>query len=111
MEMKHAIACLSALAQETRLRVFRLVVACGPQGLTPGEIAGELDIAGPTLSFHLKELTHAGLVSAERRGRQLAYRPRVAQVDRLLEYLTANCCGGDPDLCREEAVVERGQRA
>jgi len=111
MEMKQAIQCLSALAQETRLSAFRLLVERGPEGLTPGELSAELDIPGPTLSFHLKELAHAGLVSTERRGRSLAYRARVSRVDRLLDYLTANCCGGDADLCRDAEAADGRRRA
>lgn len=109
--MERAIECLAALAQDSRLKVFRLVAEHGPEGRTPGEISAELGIPGPTLSFHLKELMRSGLVSSERRGRQLAYRARVSQLDRLVEYLTADCCGGNPDLCRDEAAPERRERA
>jgi len=109
--MEQAIQCLSALAQETRLSVFRMLVERGPDGLTPGELGAELGIPGPTLSFHLKELAHAGLVTTERRGRSLAYRARVSRVDRLLDYLTAHCCGGDADLCREDGSADQRRRA
>lgn len=81
-----------------RLRIFRALVGAGPQGMTPGVLAATLDVAASTLSFHLKELMHAGLVSQERDGRNLIYRPSLAHMTALLDYLTAHCCeavGGD----------------
>ena len=75
-----------------RLRIFRALVGAGPQGLTPGALSATLDVPGSTLSFHLKELMHAGLVSQERDGRHLIYRPSLEQMDALLAYLTAHCC-------------------
>ena len=89
-----AVQSLAALAQPLRLRIFRALVGAGPQGLTPGALAATLGIAGSTLSFHLKELAHAGLVSQERDGRHLIYRPALAQMTALLDYLTAHCCQG-----------------
>ena len=92
MDEKAAVAALAALAQGMRLRVFRALVGAGPQGLTPSALAATLDVPGSTLSFHLKELMHAGLVSQERDGRHLIYRPELARMDALLAYLTAHCC-------------------
>ena len=94
MEEKAAIASLAALAQAMRLRIFRALVGAGPQGLTPGALSATLDVPASTLSFHLKELMHAGLVTQERDGRNLIYRPALAQMNELLAYLTAHCCQG-----------------
>jgi len=77
-----------------RLRVFRALVGAGPQGFTPGALSATLDVPASTLSFHLKELTQAGLVSQERDGRNLIYRPAIGQMQALLDYLTAHCCQG-----------------
>lgn len=96
MEEKAAVAALSALAQGMRLRVFRALVGAGPQGLTPGVLAATLGVSASTLSFHLKELTHAGLVTQERQGRHLIYRPELGHMNDLLTYLAAHCCGGEP---------------
>lgn len=94
MEEKTAIQALGALAQASRLQVFRQLVVAGPQGLTPGQLAEQLGLAGATLSFHLKELSHAGLVSQERQGRNLLYRADFAHMNALMAYLTENCCQG-----------------
>ena len=85
---------LAALAQPLRLRAFRALVVAGRQGLTPGALCDELDVAATTLSFHLKELMNAGLISQERDGRYLIYRASFARMNLLLDYLTAHCCGG-----------------
>jgi ArsR family transcriptional regulator len=79
-----------------RLRVFRALIGAAPQGLTPGGLAIMLDVPGSTLSFHLKELMHAGLVTQAREGRNLLYRPAIEQMNDLLAYLTAHCCQGEP---------------
>jgi DNA-binding transcriptional ArsR family regulator len=89
-----AVRSLAALAQAARLRVFRALVAAGRDGLVPGAIAQQLGIAPNTLSFHLKELAHAGLVSQERQGRNLVYRASYQAMNELLAYLTENCCQG-----------------
>jgi DNA-binding transcriptional ArsR family regulator len=86
---------LAALAQPLRLRAFRALVVAGRQGLTPGALCEELDVAATTLSFHLKELAHAGLVSQERDGRHLIYRASFDRMNLLLDYLTAHCCAGE----------------
>jgi DNA-binding transcriptional ArsR family regulator len=98
MQEKDAIRALAALAHEARLRVFRMLVVAGPAGLTPGTIAQELDLPNATLSFHLKELTHAGLVTQERDGRSLIYRAAYEQMSAVLGFLTENCCQGQPCL-------------
>ena len=92
MDEQTAVASLAALAQDMRLRIFRALVGAGPQGMTPGALSATLDVPGSTLSFHLKELMHAGMVSQERDGRHLIYRPSLAQMNALLVYLTAHCC-------------------
>ena len=89
-----AVAALGALAQAQRLRIFRALVGAAPQGLTPGELSALLDVPASTLSFHLKELMHAGLAEQEREGRNLIYRPALARMNALLAYLTAHCCQG-----------------
>ena len=94
MEEKAAVAALAALAQGMRLRIFRALVGAGPQGMTPGSLSATLDVPASTLSFHLKELMHADLVSQERDGRKLIYRPALAQMTELLSYLSAHCCMG-----------------
>jgi len=94
MEEKTAIDSLAALAQGMRLRIFRALIGAGPQGMTPGALCATLGVAGSTLSFHLKELMHAGLVSQERDGRNLIYRPSIDRMNALLAYLTAHCCQG-----------------
>ncbi len=100
MDEKRAVLSLAALAQNMRLRIFRALVGAGPQGLTPGALTATLDVPASTLSFHLKELTHAGLVTQERDGRHLNYRPAIEQMNDLLAYLTAHCCqGSDAAAC------------
>ncbi|MCQ9373212.1 helix-turn-helix domain-containing protein [Methyloversatilis sp. XJ19-13] len=102
MEEQKVIRSLSALAQEIRLRVFRALVVAGPDGMTPGALAEALGVAPTTLSFHLKELSHAGLIVPTREGRHLVYRADYAQMNALLGYLTENCCRGAS--CAEPAA-------
>ena len=94
MEKQLAVAALSALAQETRLDVFRLLVRAGPDGLSAGEVGAALEIPSATLSFHLKELKSAGLIACERAGRSRIYRPDFGAVGELMEFLTEHCCEG-----------------
>ena len=94
MEEQIAVRSLAALAQEARLRIFRALVVAGTTGLTPGAIAEYLGVPAATLSFHLKELTNAGLVAQERQGRFLIYRASLDAMNGLLSYLTENCCQG-----------------
>src|SRR5246127_4659164 len=93
MNQKHAIAALAALAQETRLELFRLLVTCGPEGLAAGVIAERLGVHPSSLSFHLAQLTHAGLITQRRLSRQLIYSADYGAMGELLTYLTENCCG------------------
>ena len=94
MQETDVVRALAALAQEVRLQVFRALVVAGPAGLTPGDLAAQLEVAPNTLSFHLKELSHAGLISQERQGRNLIYRAAFDTMNALLAYLTENCCEG-----------------
>jgi DNA-binding transcriptional ArsR family regulator len=92
MEESIAVDALAALAQPSRLAIYRLLVKRGPEGFTPGEISEQLDIPGPTLSFHLKELARAGLVSVRRESRFMHYSASFARMNDLVAYLTENCC-------------------
>ncbi len=103
-----AVSSLAALAQTQRLRAFRALVVAGPDGLTPGVIAEQLEIAPSALSFHLKELSHAGLVSSEARGRNLIYRAEFARMNALLGYLTEQCCQGES--CAAEAAPNKNKK-
>ena len=94
MEEKEVVHSLAALAQAARLQVFRALVVAGPQGITPGSLAETLGVPASTLSFHLKELMHAGMISQQRDGRNLIYRASFERMNELLAYLTAHCCQG-----------------
>lgn len=94
MDDTQVVKALAALAQESRLRLFRHLVVAGPQGATPSQMSEELGISPNLISFHIKELAQAGLVSQEREGRFLIYRPQLQAMNDLLGYLTANCCQG-----------------
>src|SRR3569623_714472 len=96
MKNKSAIAALAALAQDSRLQVFRLLVQAGPQGLAPMQIAEKLDIAPSSLSFHLKEMTHAQLTVSARNGRSIVYSANFATMIALILFLSDYCCGGNP---------------
>jgi len=95
MEDKDVIKALSALAQPHRLHIFRALVVKGREGLTPAMLVEKLDMPANTLSFHLKELAHAELISQERSGRNLIYRAEFERMNAVLAYLTQNCCEGD----------------
>ena len=94
IESAEVVQVLSALAQETRLEAYRSLVRAGPEGVAAGEIARQLDIPAPTLSFHLKAMLHAGLVQSRRDGRCLLYSTDFEVLTRVLGYLTENCCQG-----------------
>jgi DNA-binding transcriptional ArsR family regulator len=94
MQSEAAIRALGALAQEHRLAAFRLLVEAGPKGLSAGVLAQQLSIAPSSLSFHLAQLAHAGLVKQDRQGRSIFYSADFAEMNQLLAYLTENCCGG-----------------
>jgi DNA-binding transcriptional ArsR family regulator len=99
MEKPDAIAALAALAQESRLDVFRLLVQAGPDGLPAGQIAERLAVPANTLSFHLSQLRHAGLITFRRESRSLIYAAEYPAMNDLLAYLTENCCQGDAAGC------------
>ena len=101
MKESEIVQALAALAQASRLQVFRALVVAGPQGMTPGTMAEGLALPAATLSFHLKELMHAGLVTQERSGRNLIYRAAYERMNALLGYLTAHCCQGE--VCLDKA--------
>ena len=103
MNEEQIVTALAALAHAQRLRVFRALVVAGQAGLTPGVMADGLQVARNALSFHLKELLHAGLVTAEQQGRHLIYRAAYDRMNGLLAYLTENCCAGDA--CVVEATA------
>jgi DNA-binding transcriptional ArsR family regulator len=99
MEKTDAIAALAALAQESRLDIFRLLVQAGAEGLPAGRIGDRLGLPSATLSFHLNQLRHAGLVTFRREGRSLIYAAEYAAMNGLIAYLTQNCCRGDAAVC------------
>jgi len=110
MERTDATAVFESLASGIRLDVYRLLVRTGPQGLVAGEIAGALDIPSTNLSFHLKALTHARLVTVEQEGRFQRYRANMPLMLELIAYLTAECCAGDPKQCVDVSAALAGSR-
>ena len=106
MKIENATLALAALGQATRLSVFRLLVEAGPEGLMAGDIADALSMPATTLSFHLKELSGAGLIEGEPRGRYICYRADFGTMNALIAFLTRNCCGGDAQKCAP-ATTER----
>ena len=114
MESIQVIAALEALAQESRLAVFRALVQAGPSGLTPSHMSEALDVPSPTLSFHLAQLKHAGLVSVTRQGRSLTYVAAYETMNGLIEFLTENCCAGSacvPASCAPKAKPQRKEKS
>jgi ArsR family transcriptional regulator len=117
MDAKQTIAALGALAHETRLAVFRLLVQRGPDGLSAGAIAQAVGLAPSSLTFHLQQLTHAGLITQRRLSRQLIYATDFAAMNALMAYLTENCCGGAVSCapqCRPETTgvpIPSGRRS
>ena len=99
MDSETAVPALAALAQPSRLAVFRWLVELGPEGACPGDIAGKLAIPAATLSFHLKALQRAGLIEADKSGRFIRYRANFAAMQALVDFLSKDCCGGDPSRC------------
>jgi ArsR family transcriptional regulator len=114
MEKSQAVAALAALAQESRLDVFRLLVQSGPEGMSAGRIAAALDLPSNTLTFHFDRLRAAGLVTVRRESRSMIYAARFEAMNALLTYLTENCCGGTntcaPALCTPSKTVRRRQK-
>jgi ArsR family transcriptional regulator len=103
MEAQDVVKALAALAQPVRLQVFRALVVAGPSGLTPGALVEAIAVPGTSLSFHLKELLHSGLVTQERNGRNLIYRAAFGEVNALIGYLTENCCEGEA--CEVDSAI------
>lgn len=99
METQEAVTALGALAQETRLSIFRLLIAVGPEGIPAGQLAEKLDVAAATLSFHLKELSHSRLVTSRQEGRFIYYMANFEAMAALMSFLTQNCCKGMPEEC------------
>lgn len=99
MEIGEATHALAALAQTSRLELFRLLIVSGDEGLPAGKISLELGVPKPTLSFHLKELATAGLIVSERHGRSITYKINVEGIRELMDFLTQDCCQGRPELC------------
>ena len=108
MDSPQALAALSALAQDSRLQVYRLLVQAGPEGMAATEIAENLGIPQNTLSFHLKNLSHAGLVQSRQAGRFIYYSANYEQMNGLLAFLTENCCGGRS--CAPEVGASRARK-
>ncbi|STQ91553.1 ArsR/SmtB family transcription factor [Iodobacter fluviatilis] len=110
MNTKTAVTLLAALAQDTRLAIYRLLVQEGPEGLAVGQIGERLEVANATLSFHLKELTHAGLINRRQDGRFIYYSANYEQMNNLLCFMTENCCRGqacapsDPQSCDSSCI-------
>jgi ArsR family transcriptional regulator, arsenate/arsenite/antimonite-responsive transcriptional repressor len=105
MQTKDVLAALAALAQDSRLAVFRLLVQAGPGGLAASRIGEQLDIAPSSLSFHLKELTHAKLLTSKQDGRFVIYSADIATMNGLIGFLTENCCGGIPCMPRNDLTM------
>jgi DNA-binding transcriptional ArsR family regulator len=110
METKAVIRALEALAQESRLSVYRALVQAGPAGLTPSKLADMIGLASPTLSFHLSRLRDAGLVTVKRSGRSLAYATDYSAMNQVIGFLTENCCGGAPCSTQPSATRIEGRK-
>jgi len=106
METTEAAQVLASLAQPARLRVFRMLVVAGETGKCAGDLSRELEIPKTTLSFHLKELSHAGLIDSQRNGRSIIYRLRPSGIREMMQFLTEDCCQGKPELCLPDPCSE-----
>ena len=114
MESEKVVIALEALAQASRLGIFRLLVGTGPGGLPAGQIAERMNLPAPTLSFHLSQLRHAGLIACQRDGRSLIYSADFGAMNGLVGFLTENCCGGNMAQCapvRNTAQFKRKRRS
>ncbi len=105
MKKSRIIGALAGLAHDTRLDIFRLLVQSGPECLAAGLIGRHLDLPPPTLSFHLAQLKHAGLINARRESRSIIYSANFQLMNDVIAYLTENCCGGRPELCFSPAIA------
>lgn len=110
MDIASAVLHLNALAQESRLAVFRELVEAGPSGLNPGTLSERLGIAQATLSFHLKELRHAGLIGLRQEGRNRYYSADFGAMRALVDFLTENCCAGSPESCTASTDTQENCR-
>ena len=100
MKPAKVVEALAALAQTTRLAIFRLLVSVGPEGMAAGQIAQKLKVSPATLSFHFKTLSHAGLVESRQDGRFVYYAANFTVMNGMVDYLTENCCGGNAEACK-----------
>lgn len=100
MKPAQVVRALAALAQPTRLAIYRLLVARGPEGMAAGQVAEKLKVSPATLSFHFRTLSHAGLVESRQEGRFIYYSANFAAMNGMVGYLTENCCGGNHDACK-----------
>lgn len=100
MKPDQVVKALSALAQPTRLSIYRLLVERGPEGMAAGQVAEKLKVSPATLSFHFRALSHAGLLKSRQDGRFVYYAANFAVMNGMVEYLTENCCGGNADACK-----------
>jgi DNA-binding transcriptional ArsR family regulator len=100
MKPAQVVKALAALAQPTRLAIYRLLVACGPAGMAAGQVAEKLKVAPATLSFNFKTLSHAGLIESRQHGRFIYYAANFTVMNAMVAYLTENCCGGNPEACK-----------
>jgi ArsR family transcriptional regulator len=103
MKSAQVVKALSALAQPTRLALYRLLVARGPEGMAAGKVAEKLKVSPATLSFHFRTLSHAGLIESRQEGRFIYYAANFAAMNGMLAFLTDNCCGGNPDACKPKS--------
>ena len=101
MKPAQVVKALAALAQPTRLAIYRLLVARGPEGMAAGQVAEKLKVSPATLSFHFKTLSHAGLLDSRQDGRFIYYAANFTVMNGMVAYLTENCCGGNPDACKQ----------
>lgn len=99
MQAPQVVDALSALAQLTRLAIYRLLVSCGPAGMAAGQLAERLQVSPANMSFHFKTLSHAGLIVSRQEGRFVYYAANFAVMNEMLAYLTENCCAGNPEAC------------
>jgi len=100
MKSVQVVKALSALAQPTRLSLYRLLVARGPEGMAAGQVSEKLKVSPATLSFHFRTLSHAGLIESRQEGRFIYYSANFTVMNDMLAYLTENCCGGNADACK-----------
>ena len=107
MKLNDAVLVLGSLAQPARLRTFRLLVKAGEEGMCAGDLSRRLDVPKPTMSFHLKELSTAGLISSKREGRSITYAIRTQGIQQLMTFLTEDCCQGRPELCLPKSCEEQ----